>query len=293
MNKITLPGNTAISGIKLKVSLLERSLKFYSEQIGFQVFEKNNNYALLSASGKPPYQIFLQVLPGGESASRRTAGLYHIAIKVPNRKELAAVLTKLSQTEIKFHGFSDHLVSEAIYLADPDGNGVEIYSDKPKEQWKWEKGQVKMETLPLDLDSLINEVKGISSNNKGIHPDSILGHIHLRVSDLTKAENFYSKILGFDVTTREYPGVLFMSAGSYHHHIGANIWSGQNIPPAPENSLGLEHFVIRIPDNDILKKVILNLEDNEFGKIKFENDLIPNGTITTKDLDGIKLHLTA
>ena len=168
MNKITLPGNTAISSIKLKVSVLERTLLFYCTQIGFQVFEKNNNYALLSASGKPPYQIFLQEFPGGESASRRTAGLYHIAVKVPNRKELAAVLTRLSQTDIKFHGFSDHLVSEAVYLADPDGNGVEIYTDKPKEQWKWEKGQVKMETLPLNIDSLLNEVRGMVLNGRGI-----------------------------------------------------------------------------------------------------------------------------
>jgi catechol 2,3-dioxygenase len=293
MNKIILPHNTTISGIELMVSNLEKSLKFYNEQIGFQVFEKRNNYALLSASGKPPYQIFLQEFRGGEAVSRRTAGLYHIAVKVPNRKLLASVLTKLSQTKVKFHGFSDHLVSEAMYLADPDGNGIEIYSDKPKEQWKWDKGQVKMETLPLDIESLMNEVRGTSSNGKGIHPDTILGHIHLRVSDLTKAENFYSKALGFEVTTREYPGALFMSAGGYHHHIGANIWSGQNIPPTPENSLGLEHYVIKIPDMDILNKIINNLKDDEFGKIKFENNLISNGTISMKDFDGIKLHLTA
>jgi catechol 2,3-dioxygenase len=293
MNKIILPGNTAISGIKLKVSDLERSLVFYSTQIGFQVFEKNNNYALLSASGKLPYQIFLEEFASGEPVSRRTAGLYHIAVKVPNRKELASELTKLSQTDIKFHGFSDHLVSEAIYLADPDGNGVEIYSDKPKELWKWEKGQVKMETLPLDIESLLNEVRGTELKNGGIHPYTILGHIHLRVSDLIKAENFYSKTLGFEVTTREYPGAFFMSAGGYHHHIGTNIWSGQNIPPASERSLGLDHFVIRVPDKNTLNEIRTNLAQNEFGNIYYEDKLNSDGTLLTKDFDGIKIILSS
>jgi len=184
-------------------------------------------------------------------------------------------------------------VSEAIYLADPDGNGVEIYSDKPKEQWKWEKGQVKMDTLPLDIESLLNEVRGSVLSEKGINPDTILGHIHLRVSDLNNAENFYSKILGFDVTSKEYPGALFMSADGYHHHIGSNIWSGRNIPPASEKSLGLEHFVIHIPEKNTLIEIRTNLAQNEFGNIYFKDKLKSVGTLITKDFDGIKIILSS
>jgi catechol 2,3-dioxygenase len=292
LHNTILPIKTGISGIKLRVSNLDSSLKFYSGHLGFQVFEKKSNYAMLSASGKPPYQVFLVESHGSDPVSRKTAGLYHAAIKVPNRQELAMILKKLSQKEVRFHGFSDHLVSEALYLADPDGNGIEIYSDRPKEQWKWSNGQVRMDTLPLDAESLLNEVKGMNLHNR-LHEDTIIGHIHLRVSDLQKAENFYSKILGFNVTTREYTGALFMSAGGYHHHIGANIWAGENIPPASDKSLGLEHFVIHIPDNNILNKIKANLKENEFGIIDFKNDTNTNGTIIAKDFDRIKVHITS
>jgi catechol 2,3-dioxygenase len=292
LHNTILPIKTGISGIKLRVSNLDSSLKFYSGHLGFQVFEKKSNYAMLSASGKSPYQVFLVESHGSDPVSSKTAGLYHAAIKVPNRQELAMILKKLSQKEVRFHGFSDHLVSEALYLADPDGNGIEIYSDRPKEQWKWSNGQIRMETLPLDVESLLNEVRRMELNNV-IHPDTIIGHIHLRVSDLQKAENFYSKILGFNVTTREYPGALFMSAGGYHHHIGTNIWSGQNIPPASEKSLGLDHFVIHIPDYNVLQAIKANLKDNEFGTIDFKEDTNADGIIYAKDFDGIKVYITS
>ncbi|MDQ3022209.1 MAG: hypothetical protein M3R36_16800 [Bacteroidota bacterium] len=152
-----------------------------------------------------------------------TTGLFHLALRFPNRIELARVFLRLFDNKLKFQGFSDHLVSEAIYLTDPDGNGVELYADKPRELWEWKMGEVQMDTLPLDLSKITGELDDKEVWN-GIHPDTDLGHIHLNVSDLFQAEKIYNDIIGFNVTNSSYPGAKFFSAGGYHHHIGTNTW---------------------------------------------------------------------
>lgn len=242
----SLPAGTHISHVHLRVKSLERELHFYESLLGFSNFEQRDTTVALSATGQPPSQIVLTESPQALPRPPRTTGLFHVAIRFPNRVELAKTVLRLAQRGYPIHGASDHLVSEAMYLADPEGNGIELYCDRPVSEWKWSNGEIAMATEPLDVDALLQEADG--KEWTGIHPLTDIGHIHLNVSSLTSAEEFYSKRLGFDVTTRSYPGALFMSAGGYHHHIGANIWAGRNAPRPPENVLGLIAFGIAVPN---------------------------------------------
>ncbi len=159
-------------------------------------------------------------------------GLFHTAFLYPSRRELARVLRRVVQHGILFQGFADHLVSEALYLADPEGNGVELCADRPREKWTWIGSSVQMATDPLDLESLMAELDKADAHWEGTPPDVRAGHIHLQVSDLAKTEELWSKRAGFEVVTRDYPGALFVSAGGYHHHLGLNVWKsrGKSIP---------------------------------------------------------------
>jgi catechol 2,3-dioxygenase len=282
-----IPDNTIIQSADLSVSDLGKSLEFYSSLIGFKEISREGKTVYLSANGKQPCIISVNENKTGQPPFRNNTGLYHIAIRFPDRKELAKVFMRLFENKIKFHGFSDHIVSEAIYFADPDGNGIELYIDKPKETWKWTLGQVEMDTLPLNLQVITNELDDNESINDEIHPDTKIGHIHLKVSDLFKAEKFYNHILGFNVTSSLYPGALFLSAGGYHHHIGANIWSSRNGAPPPENSLGLKSFTINIPDENFIKAVEEKSKNSgvETGKHN-------NGKIFLHDFDNNKIILT-
>jgi catechol 2,3-dioxygenase len=227
------------------VKSLERELHFYHELLGFNKVEHRESTVALSPTGQQPFQILLTESPEARPRPPRTTGLFHAAIRFPNRIELAKAVVRLSQHGYPIHGASDHLVSEAIYLADPEGNGIELYCDRPGFEWKWSNGEIAMATEPLDVEALLREADGIGW--AGIHPQTHIGHIHLNVASLESAEEFYSKQLGFDVTTRSYPGALFMAAGGYHHHIGANIWAGRNAARPPEDSLGLIAFGIATP----------------------------------------------
>jgi catechol 2,3-dioxygenase len=282
-----IPDNTIIQSIDLSVSDLEKYIDFYSRLLGFKEISREDGNVYLSANGKPPYIISFAENKDGNHPSRNNTGLYHVAIKLPNRKELAKVFLRLFKNNTKFQGFSDHIVSEAIYLADPDGNGVELYIDKPKETWKWTLGQVEMDTLPLNLQVITNELGDNETVADGIHPDTKIGHIHLKVSDLNNAEKFYNHLLGFNVTNSSYPGALFLSAGGYHHHIGTNIWSSRNGTPPPVDSLGLKSFSIYIPE----EKYIVEIEKNakNYG---IETAKYADGRIFLNDFDNIKIILT-
>lgn len=249
-----IPDNTNIQSIDLKIKDLKSSLYFYSELMGFKIISQTENTAMLSANGKMPYIIQLIEDKNSIHKPYGTTGLFHIAIKLPGRKELARVFLRLFENKVKFQGFSDHLVSEAIYLEDPDENGIELYCDRPKSEWQYKMGQVEMSTLPLNLNVLTNELDDRNVWN-GIHPDTVIGHLHLSVSDIKKAQNFYSLVLGMNVTNSTYPGAMFFSAGGYHHHIGANIWSAKNGKPAPVNSVGLMEYAVNIPDAEYIKEI--------------------------------------
>jgi catechol 2,3-dioxygenase len=256
-----IPDNTKIHSIDLKVKDLKTSLNFYSHLMGFKIISQNETSAKLSANGNLPYILQLHEDNNAILKPYGSTGLFHIAIRLPSRKELARVFLRLFENKVKFQGFSDHLVSEAIYLEDPDENGIELYVDRPREEWQYKMGQVEMSTLPLNLNVLTNELDDRNVWN-GIHPDTDIGHIHLSVSDIRKAQDFYSMLLGLNVTNSTYPGAMFFSAGGYHHHVGTNIWSSKNGSPAPENSTGLQSYSIQIPDEEYIKVIQTRAEES-------------------------------
>lgn len=281
-----IPDNTKIQSVDLKVKDLEASLEFYSGLLGFKVISENKDSALLSANGKEPYLFKLAEDKNAVWRRRGTTGLFHTAIRLPSRKELGRVFKRLFKNNVKFQGFSDHLVSEAIYLADPDENGVELYSDKPRSEWLYKFGQVQMDTLPLNLSVI---TAGVDENEipSGIHPETDIGHIHLNVSDLHKAQKFYSLLLGMNVTNSAYNGAMFFSAGGYHHHIGTNIWTSRNGAPAPDNNTGLLKFTVKIPDDNYLKE--LESRFTEAGRLLSS---CKNSELEILDFDNIKIKLT-
>ncbi len=202
-------------------------------------------------AGRP--LVYLQEDSGAPARPPRTTGLFHVAFLYPSRKELAVTFLRLYRRGWQFQGFSDHGVSEALYLADPHGNGIELYADRPKEQWTYENGVLRLVTEPLDLQSLVDELHGETEVVDEAVAVFTIGHIHLNVSSLQAAEEFYCKVLGFDVVTRNYPGALFVSAGGYHHHLGLNVWNGRGAPSPPPGALGLMGFGIRLGDERAVK----------------------------------------
>ncbi len=243
--------DTAIGLVTLGVADLDRALGFYEGLLGFRRIERAPGLAVLSALSGPPL-LALRELPGALPQPKRSTGLYHVAILLPSRADLGQILSRLIEAGEPI-GQSDHLVSEALYLSDPDGNGLEIYRDRPRESWSWANGTVKMAIDPLDLDALSEEGKR-ALPWAGLPAGTRIGHIHLQVADIPQAEHFYHAILGFDITAR-MPGALFVSAGGYHHHIGMNTWQSRGAGPAPENSAGLRSFVIALPHREALAAV--------------------------------------
>ncbi len=233
------PG-ASIGVVALTVADLERSIAFYRDALGFQLRARDERAAHLGSGAID--LIDLNEIPGARRPPRAT-GLFHYAVLLPDRADLARAVLRLSAAGVRIQGASDHGVSEAIYLADPDGNGIEIYRDRPREEWPREHGgAVSMPTDPLDLEGLLREApRGAAST--GPAPDGTrIGHVHLHVADLAAAERFYVDTLGFDIVTRYGSEALFVAAGGYHHHIGLNTWAGVGAPPPPEGSAGLRWF---------------------------------------------------
>ncbi len=193
--------------------------------------------------------------PGAPPRPRGTTGLFHLALLVPTRDELARAVHRVTGAGHRFTGASDHLVSEALYLDDPEGNGIEIYRDRPRDEWEREGGELKMGTLPLDLGSVLAGVAA-GDAGEGMVAGTRIGHVHLQVADIPAAEAFYVGALGFEPVVRSYPGALFVSAGGYHHHIGLNTWAGEGAPSPPLGSLGLSRFTVVLPDAAALSDVI-------------------------------------
>ncbi|MGH7494866.1 MAG: VOC family protein [bacterium] len=248
-------------------------MRFYRDVLGFKEITRQGEAAVLSATGRSPAHVLLSASAHAKPKPPRTTGLFHVAIRYPNRRELARIFRRLLKNEWPFQGFSDHGVSEALYLADPDGNGLELYADRPREQWRWHGAAVVMFTEPLQVDSLLSEAANDSSSAYMMPAQTDIGHVHLHVSDLKKAESFYGGVLGWEVTQRSYPGALFLSAGGYHHHVGLNVWAGQGAPPPPPEAVGLLSFSMRIPDNQTLE-----LLSERFGSagVPFEDRGAPN-----------------
>jgi catechol 2,3-dioxygenase len=236
-----LPDSTAIGAVELIVRDLDRSVSFYERAIGFEVLERDPvGRAALGAGDRR--LLVLHGEPEAPPRPPRTTGLFHFAILVPDRPGLARSLARLVDAGWRLTGASDHLVSEALYLDDPEGIGIEIYRDRPREEWRYDGGSVRMATLPLDLDGLMGE---LGEGPGDPLPDGTrIGHVHVNVADIGDSERFWCDLVGFDVTVRTYPGALFVSAGGYHHHLGLNTWNGPGAPPPPEGAVGLRSFEI-------------------------------------------------
>ena len=174
---------------------------------------------------------------------RGLLGLYHYALLLPDRASLGRFISHLAELGLRA-GMSDHFVSEAVYIDDPDGLGIEVYADRPRASWRHSERQLTMATEPLDVPSVVAEAKGRPWT--GMPPGTVLGHVHLYVDDIDKAEAFYHDALGFDKVVWSYPGALFMSAGGYHHHLGTNIWAAQS-PPASDDDARLLEWEIVVP----------------------------------------------
>ncbi len=246
-----------VSQVGINVENIERSLNFYQNTIGFQVLEQSAKRAVLTADGHTPLLSIEQpdhVLP----KQHRTTGLYHFALLLPNRSELGKTLLHFIQMGYPLQGASDHLVSEAIYLTDPDGNGIEIYSDRPASTWNWDNTSVMMSTEPLDAESLLAAGKGAPWD--GLPTGTLMGHLHLHVSELPKTEEFYIKGLGFEVVNRYGEQALFISSGGYHHHIGLNTWNGIGAPSPLQNSVGIASYSLVFPNVAAREKVIMRLQ---------------------------------
>ncbi len=252
--------DTQIGLVALTVAELDRSIRFYNGVLGFRLIQRRDGTAALGVEQTP--LLVLAEQPGARPKSPYMTGLYHFAILVPTRADLARSLRRLAETRYPLGGSSDHLVSEALYLSDPDGNGIEVYRDRPPSAWPVQSGQVQMAVDPLDLEDLLAELERDRRPWQGLAPGTRIGHIHLQVADLRRAEAFYHGVLGFDVT-QHMPGALFVSAGGYHHHLGLNTWHTRGAPPPPAGSAGLRYFTIRLPDEAEQARVAQRLQAAE------------------------------
>jgi catechol 2,3-dioxygenase len=237
-----LPPDAHIQKVSLTVRDLDRSLAFYQDVLGFQAIARGDAAASLSTDGAGVL-VELHERRDAVPRPRRSTGLFHFAILVPSRAALGRSLRRLAERQWPLSGAADHLVSEALYLDDPDGLGIEIYRDRPRDTWARANGEIVMATDPLDLQGVAAE-PGAEVPWRGMDSGTRIGHVHLHVADLHEAEALYCGRVGFDVMVRTYPGALFVAAGGYHHHLGLNTWAGAGAPPPPADAVGLRSFTV-------------------------------------------------
>jgi catechol 2,3-dioxygenase len=240
--------DTHMGLVELSVSDLDRSLAYWQDAIGLRLLSRENGTAELGTDS--PLLRFVEE-PGARPAQGFT-GLYHVALLVPDRPSLGRFLAHTAREQIPLTGLSDHVVSEAIYLRDPDYHGIEIYADRPREQWEGQVGQ-RMTTLPLDTDSLLAEAGDAAFD--GLPDGTTVGHVHLCVRDVDETIGFYRDKLGMGLTAHLGDQAAFLSAGGYHHHVGGNTWETRGAPPAPEGTARLLRFTIVVPDDEELQRV--------------------------------------
>jgi catechol 2,3-dioxygenase len=244
---------TTLGAVTLTVADLERAAAFYEAAIGLRILARSDDAVSLGSIEHAPL-VQLVGRPDAPPRPRRTTGLFHVAFLVPTRADLARAVRRVLEAGWRFTGASDHLVSEALYLDDPEGNGIEIYRDRPRGEWRYANGGLQMATLPIDFDGVMSELPP-DEQDVGNADGARIGHVHLQVAELAAAERFYHGALGFDVSVRGYPGALFVSAGGYHHHVGLNTWAGEGAPPPPPGARGLDRFEVVVPGTDELERV--------------------------------------
>lgn len=251
-----LPAGTTLGPVTLQVADLARSLDYYERTLGLHVLGGSPRSATLGTQDGATPLVILKEHPGATPVPKRgRLGLYHFAILLPSRAALGRFVRHLADANV-YAGMSDHLVSEAVYLTDPDGLGIEVYADRPSGEWRHEGGQLVMATNPLDVQDVLRAAG--DEPWSGMPAGSRLGHVHLFVGDLEAASRFYHTALGFDKIGWSYPGALFLSAGGYHHHLGTNTWAA-GAEPAGENDARLLEWEIRVPSADDAKAALESL----------------------------------
>jgi catechol 2,3-dioxygenase len=226
-------------------------LSFYEQDFGLKVVRSDGDYAALATSSTAQPILILHHETKASNPPSNATGLYHYALLVPDRRSLAQTYLTLGGKGVVFDGYADHQVSEALYLDDPEGNGIEIYSDRPRSEWKFDEGGVEMATQPLDLDSLVKELpREQGGESKAIAEGTKVGHVHLKVSDLQASIAFYRDALGLELM-RYWGSAAFLSAGGYHHHVGLNTWESLGGPRMGRTWIGLEYFSLAIPETNL------------------------------------------
>lgn len=234
-----MPADASLAGLTLRTRDREPLTSFYRDLMGLSASGSDGTVRLSPGNGR--FTLTLEITPQAPVRPARALGLYHFAFLLPTRAALGAVLRRLVEKGSEVDGASDHIVSEAVYLRDPEGNGIELARDRPRKAWRYTNGQLTMLSELLDVDGLLAAAPAAS----GLDKSTRLGHVHLSVDDLPRGEVFYAGGLGLTVTQRTYPGALFLAAGDYHHHLGMNIWGARR--PAPPGATGLVNYTWRVP----------------------------------------------
>jgi catechol 2,3-dioxygenase len=274
-----LPSLTRLGAVRLEVSDLERSLDYYQQILGLQLRIRDRTQASLGAHGTSRALVHLHAPPGTRPAPRGgRLGLYHFAVLLPDRSALGRFVRHLG--EIRIHVASaDHAVSEALYLWDPDGLGIEVYADRPRDAWRLNGREIFMTTERLDLRGLA--AAGGEQPWSGMPEGSSLGHMHLQVDDLERAEAFYHSALGFDKTVWSFPGALFLSAGGYHHHLGTNTWASGAVP-ASEDEARLLEWEIVVPTADDQDQAAESCRAGGYAVVRDEDSLVVSDPWNTR-----------
>ena len=247
---------TTLGEVHLTVSDLEQSVRYYERAIGLEVLERGAGSAAVGVGERR--LLVLTEQPGARPAGRHT-GLYHFALLLSERIDLASWVAHAIRDRVPLTGASDHFVSEALYLRDPDGHGIEIYWDRPRDVWE---GQVRerMTSLPLDLDDLLGELDEQPEGSAGLPAETIMGHVHLKVAAIPETVAFYRDVLGFALMAQLGGQAAFLAAGGYHHHLGANTWESAGAPPPPDGTATLRHATIVLPDDEERDRVVSVLD---------------------------------
>ncbi|MBC1714918.1 VOC family protein [Listeria welshimeri] len=265
--------------VVLNVGHLKEMAGFYQEVIGLTLMEENDQFVRLGVRGSDEALLVLKKIDNAVVPEVPRIGLFHTAFLLPTRESLADVLVHLAQSGYPIDGAGDHAYSEALYLHDIEGNGIEIYADRPKKSWIRDgEGNLPMVTEQVDVDDLLKNATGKAFT--GMPNGTIIGHVHLQVSDADKAEQFYKEALGMNLTTA-IPSARFFAAGDYHHHIGSNVWAGRHINNRQENEVGLAWFTIITPDKEI---ITTHLKQQGY-EVKYVGN-----TISVIDSNGIMIH---
>ncbi|EMA06076.1 VOC family protein [Haloferax denitrificans] len=280
----SLTDDTHLGRVALRVGSLDRVVPFYRDVVGLAVERARDGSRAVLSAGETPV-VVLDEDPDAPERGRREAGLFHLAVRVPDRGALGDVLsrarTRASDAGATLSGASDHLVSEALYFRDPEGNGVEVYRDRPREEWPWtDDRRVSMDTLPLDLGALAGDAAG----DEGAPDGTDLGHVHLEVTDVPRSRDFYVDALGMRVRDEGYPGAAFVAAGEYHHHVGLNSWNTRSAPVS--EGRGIEWFEVVVPDAATLDAVRESLAANGH-----EVDEEGDDSFVVSDPDGIAVQV--